>query len=101
MATLVAAIAGACGSSSSSSGSSSGSTSSKPLVIGISLSSSGDFSDPGHAAKLGYQLWADTVNKQGGVLGRHVVLKIVNDASDPTQVVTNYQTLITRDKVDL
>ncbi len=50
---------------------------------------------------LGYQLWADTVNKSGGVLGRHVVLKIVDDATSPTQVVTNYQTLITRDKVDL
>jgi len=70
-------------------------------VIGISLSFSGDFSDPGHAAELGYKLWADTVNKQGGVLGRKVVLKIVDDASSPDQVVTNYQTLITRDKVDL
>ena len=99
---LVAAavVAGGCGSSSSSSGSTSGGTT-KPLVIGISLSASGDFSDPGKAAKLGYQLWADTVNKSGGVLGRHVVLKIVDDASSPTQVVTNYQTLITRDKVDL
>ena len=28
-------------------------------------------------------------------------LKIVDDASSPNQVVTNYQTLITRDKVDL
>lgn len=98
---LVAAavVAGGCGSSGSSSSGTSGTT--KPLVIGISLSASGDFSDPGKAAKLGYQLWADTVNKSGGVLGRHVVLKIVDDASDPTQVVTNYQTLITRDKVDL
>ena len=70
-------------------------------MIGISLSKSGDFSDPGHAAQLGYQLWADTVNKQGGILGRKVQLKIVDDASSPSQVVTNYQTLISRDKVDL
>ena len=41
------------------------------------------------------------VNKQGGILGRKVQLKIVDDASSPNQVVTNYQTLITRDKVDL
>jgi branched-chain amino acid transport system substrate-binding protein len=97
-ATAIAVAAGACGGSSGG-GSSSGST--KPLVIGISLSSSGDFSDPGHAARLGYELWADTVNKQGGILGRKVQLKIVNDASDPSQVVTNYQTLISRDKVNL
>ena len=98
--TAVALAAGAvaCGGSSSSSGSS-GST--KPLVIGISLSQSGDFSDPGHAALLGYQLWADSVNKRGGVLGRKVELKVVDDASSPNQVVTNYQTLISKDKVDL
>ena len=97
-AVALAAGAAACGGSSSSSGSS-GST--KPLVIGISLSQSGDFSDPGHAALLGYQLWADSVNKRGGVLGRKVELKVVDDASSPNQVVTNYQTLISKDKVDL
>jgi branched-chain amino acid transport system substrate-binding protein len=73
----------------------------KPLLIGISLSLSGDFSDPGKAAMKGYRLWAAEVNKHGGVLGRKVELKIVDDTSSPTQVVTNYQTLISRDKVDL
>ena len=92
----------ACGGSSNSSGSGASTGSSgKPLTIGISLSASGDFSDPGNAAKRGYQLWADTVNAHGGVLGRKVKLKIVDDASSPNQVVTNYQNLITRDKVDL
>jgi branched-chain amino acid transport system substrate-binding protein len=79
-----------------------GSSSSKaPIVIGISLSLSGDFSDPGNAAMRGYQLWADTVNANGGILGRQVQLKIVDDASSPNQVVSNYQNLITKDKVDL
>jgi branched-chain amino acid transport system substrate-binding protein len=77
------------------------STAAKPLVIGISLSLSGDFSDPGKAAELGYKLWAATVNKHGGVLGRQVQLKIVDDTSSPDQVVTNYENLISRDKVDL
>jgi branched-chain amino acid transport system substrate-binding protein len=49
----------------------------------------------------GYQLWASTVNAHGGVLGRQVQLKIVDDASSPTQVVTNYQNLINKDHVDL
>ena len=74
---------------------------SKPLVIGISLSLSGDFSDPGKAAMRGYQLWAQEANAHGGVLGRQVKLKIVDDTSSPSQVVTNYQNLISRDKVDL
>ena len=55
----------------------------KPLLIGISLSLSGDFSDPGKAAMRGYQLWAHEVNTNGGVLGRKVKLKIVDDASSP------------------
>jgi len=72
-----------------------------PLKIGISLSLTGDFADPGKAAKLGYELWAAEVNKTGGVLGRPVEIKIVDDASSPDQVVTNYQNLITQDKVDI
>jgi branched-chain amino acid transport system substrate-binding protein len=73
----------------------------QPLVIGASISLTGDFADPGKAVKLGYELWANTVNAKGGVLGRKVELKIVDDTSSPTQVVTNYQNLINQDKVDL
>jgi branched-chain amino acid transport system substrate-binding protein len=72
-----------------------------PLVIGASMSLSGDFADFADPAKKGYQLWAATVNAKGGVLGRKVSLKIVDDASNPTQVVTNYQNLITADHVNL
>jgi branched-chain amino acid transport system substrate-binding protein len=72
-----------------------------PIKIGISLSLSGDFSDPGKAVKRGYELWASYVNAHGGILGRQVQLDIVNDASDPNQAVSNYQKLITGDHVDL
>ncbi|MEY9967998.1 branched-chain amino acid transport system substrate-binding protein [Streptacidiphilus sp. MAP12-16] len=72
-----------------------------PLKIGISLSLTGDFSDSGKSAQRGYRLWADTVNASGGVLGRKVQLDVVDDTSSPTQVVTNYQNLITKDHVDL
>jgi branched-chain amino acid transport system substrate-binding protein len=76
-------------------------TSSSPLVIGASVSLTGDFSDSGKAIQRGYQLWADTINAKGGILGRKVTIKIVDDASSPTQVVTNYQNLINKDHVDL
>jgi branched-chain amino acid transport system substrate-binding protein len=76
-------------------------TSGPPIKIGISLSLSGDFSADGTAFQQGYQLWADKVNKSGGLLGRQVELDIVSDASSPDQVQTNYQKLITVDKVDL
>lgn len=72
-----------------------------PIKIGISLSLSGDFSADGQGFQQGYQLWADTVNKNGGLLGRQVQLDIVSDASSPDQVQTNYEKLITVDKVDL
>jgi branched-chain amino acid transport system substrate-binding protein len=72
-----------------------------PLKIGISLSLTGDFADPGKAAQRGYELWAAEINKTGGILGRQVQIKVVNDASSPDQVVTNYQNLITQDKVDI
>jgi len=72
-----------------------------PIKIGISLSLSGDFSADGLAFQQGYQLWADTVNKNGGILGRQVQLDILSDASSTTQVVTNYQKLITVDHCDL
>jgi len=89
---VAALLAGACSKSSS--------NNNKPIVIGISLSASGDFSDPSAAAKKGYELWAQTVNSEGGLLGRKVELKIVDDTSSPNQVVTNYQNLISRDHVD-
>jgi branched-chain amino acid transport system substrate-binding protein len=74
---------------------------SAPLRIGISLSSSGDFSDPSKAVLRGYKLWAAYVNAHGGILGRQVQLKVADDASSPSQVVSNYQNLITRDHVDV
>jgi branched-chain amino acid transport system substrate-binding protein len=78
-----------------------GSAAAKPLKIGISLSLSGDFSDSGQAAERGYKLWTNVVNAKGGVLGRKVQLDIKDDTSSPTQASSNYQTFITKDKVDL
>src|SRR5581483_617958 len=70
-----------------------------PIKIGISIPSTGDFSDDGKALRQGYQIWADEANKQGGLLGRQVQLDVHN--SDAKQVTVNYQKLITVDKVDL
>ena len=76
-------------------------TNTAPIKIGISVSLSGDFSADGKATEQGYQLWADTINKNGGLLGRQVQLDFLSDASSTTQVVTNYQKFITVDHVDL
>lgn len=73
----------------------------KPITIGISLPLTGDFSQPGNEAKRGYEVWAKQINAAGGLLGRQVTLKIVDDASSQDTVVTDYTKLITQDKVDL
>src|SRR5438046_5920726 len=104
---LSACLVAACSSSGSSSSSTTGTTNTssptntKPILIGASLSLTGDFSADGQAFDRGYQLWASDVNKNGGLLGRQVQLKILNDNSSPTQAQTNYQTLFASDKVDL
>src|SRR6266487_2105085 len=108
-AVLSACLVAACSSGSSSSSSSTGTTntsspsptSTKPILIGASLSLTGDFSADGQAFQRGYQLWASDVNSSGGLLGRQVQLKILNDNSSPTQAQTNYQTLFSSDKVNL
>jgi branched-chain amino acid transport system substrate-binding protein len=94
------AMLAACSSGSSSSTGASPSTKA-PILIGASLSLTGDFSADGIAFERGYKLWAADVNAAGGILGRQVKLDILNDASSPTQVVTNYTKLISTDHVDL
>jgi branched-chain amino acid transport system substrate-binding protein len=72
-----------------------------PITIGVSVSLTGDFSGDGKALVQGYDLWAQDINKAGGLLGHKVTMKYVDDTSSTAQVVTNYQTLITQDKVAL
>jgi branched-chain amino acid transport system substrate-binding protein len=103
---LSVGVLAACSSSGSSTGSTSssgsaGASSSAPLTIGASLSLTGDFSADGSAFQQGYALWVKDVNAAGGILGRQVKLTVLDDKSDPNQVVTNYQTLINTDHVDL
>jgi len=73
----------------------------EPVVVGISLPLTGDFSQPGGEAKKGYEIWRDQVNAAGGLLGRQIQLKVTDDASNQDTVVTDYTKLITQDKVDL
>jgi branched-chain amino acid transport system substrate-binding protein len=87
--------------SSSSSGGTASSSSKSPILIGASLSLTGDFSVDGQAFQRGYQIWASDVNAHGGLLGRPVKLIILNDGSSPTTVVSNYQKLISVDHVNL
>lgn len=71
------------------------------IVIGTSLPLTGEFSQPGQAAEEGYQVWKETVNENGGLLGRDVEIVVKDDASNQNTIVSDYNALISRDKVDL
>ena len=101
---LVAVFAAACAGS----GTSVAQGSSKSeIVIGYSISLTGRFSDGGTETHRGYQLWAEEINKQGGItvkdLGMKLPVKLVyyDDSSQTTDAIRNYERLITRDHVDL
>jgi branched-chain amino acid transport system substrate-binding protein len=78
-----------------------GAPSGDPIRIGISMPLTGDFSEPGKGVREGYETWAKMVNDSGGLLDRPVELLFRDDASDPNKVVSDYESLITQEKVDL
>ncbi|MFB3738215.1 MAG: amino acid ABC transporter substrate-binding protein [Candidatus Velamenicoccus archaeovorus] len=96
---LVAAACSNNGNGNEGGGGNGGST--EPITIGISLPLTGDFSQPGGEAKRGYEVWAELTNEAGGLLGRDVELNILDDASDQNTIVSDYNRLISQDKVDL
>ncbi|AVT29468.1 branched-chain amino acid ABC transporter substrate-binding protein [Plantactinospora sp. BC1] len=72
-----------------------------PIVVGISLPLTGDFSEPGKGVQRGYEAWAKITNDKGGLLGRQVELKILDDQSNADRVVADYEQLIGKDNVDI
>lgn len=98
-ASAVTALAvAACSSGNASSTSTNGSN---PIIIGFTEPLTGSFSADGRASLRGYELWANDVNSHGGLLGRPVQLKYLNDNSNPDQVTKGYTELITQDHVAL
>jgi branched-chain amino acid transport system substrate-binding protein len=97
----LALTVGACGGNDGNGGSGSSDANKAPLKVGASLPLTGEFSEPGKAAKQGYEVWASMVNDAGGLLGRKVKLVIKDDASNQNTVVSDYNALISSDKVDL
>lgn len=97
----LALTVGACGGDDDNGGSAASDGSKKPLKVGASLPLTGEFSEPGKAAKQGYEVWQAMVNDAGGLLGRKVQLVIKDDASNQNTVVSDYNALISSDKVDL
>ncbi len=79
----------------------SGKASRKTILVGASLSLSGNLARNGLDQQRGYELWRDAVNAAGGITGKKVELKVYDDNSDPQTAAKLYEKLITDDKVDL
>lgn len=84
-----------------SSGTASNTTGTGPLTIGMSLPLTGPVADVSKSGYEGYQQWVADVNAAGGLLGRQVELNVLDDGFDQDAVVSNYNRLISQDKVEL
>jgi ABC-type branched-subunit amino acid transport system substrate-binding protein len=102
---VVALAATACGSSSSGGGSTNGSSGSVPGVTDTSILIGSHQPITGIAAP-GYseiapasKAYFDYVNAHGGINGRKITFKYLDDAYDPTKTVTDTKQLVEQDKI--
>jgi branched-chain amino acid transport system substrate-binding protein len=73
----------------------------KPIRIGYCLSLTGPLASNGKTASLAHQIWAEGVNRRGGLRGRKVELVCVDDQTNPQLVADIYKSLLDVGKVDL
>jgi branched-chain amino acid transport system substrate-binding protein len=72
-----------------------------PITIGFSMALTGSLAVNGKSGLLASQIWAEDVNKKGGLLGRPVKLVFYDDQTNPSLVPGIYTKLMDVDKVDL
>ena len=72
-----------------------------PIVIGSTLSLTGAFAATGAIHKVAGEVFVKDLNARGGLLGRPVQWKLLDDESDPAKVSALYERLISQDRVDL
>lgn len=70
-----------------------------PIVVGAVVSQTGAHAGPAEPYSKALQLWQEQVNVAGGLLGRKVELRLLDDGSDAVQAGRLYAKLIA-DKAD-
>ncbi|MBI2218655.1 MAG: amino acid ABC transporter substrate-binding protein [Candidatus Rokubacteria bacterium] len=73
----------------------------EPIKLGFGMALTGALAGNGKAALLSMQMWAEDVNKKGGLLGRRVELVYYDDQTKPATIPAIYTKLLDVDKVDL
>ena len=69
------------------------------IVLGQSVALSGPAQELGKDMQLGASLYFNEVNAKGGVNGRRIVLKTVDDGYEPARAAENTRKLIAEEKV--
>lgn len=69
------------------------------ILIGQSITLEGGKNDYGMAVLAGVQTYLSTVNARGGVNGRQIVLKTLDDENKSAKAETNARQLVEQDKV--
>ena len=72
----------------------------QPIKIGFGMALTGGLAANGKAALMAMQIWAEDVNKKGGLLGRKVELVNYDDQTKGATVPGIYTKLLDVDKVD-
>ncbi len=71
-----------------------------PIKIGFGMALTGALAGNGKAALMAIQMWAEDVNKKGGLLGRQVELVYYDDQTKPATIPGIYTKLLDVDKVN-
>lgn len=71
----------------------------KAILIGQSAAMSGPAQELGLEMRQGAQVYFESVNAQGGVNGRHIELRSLDDGYEPERAAANTRKLINDDKV--
>src|SRR5918996_4905275 len=78
-----------------------GEPSGEPIVIGSTLSLTGAFAPTGVIHQIVGEQFVEQLNANGGLLGRPVEWRLLDDESDTAQITPLYERLINQDQVDL
>jgi branched-chain amino acid transport system substrate-binding protein len=71
------------------------------ITLGASLPLTGEFSQGGLDTQQGYETWVEMTNESGGLLGKDVKIVVKDDATTQDTAVSNYNNLISKDRVNL
>jgi branched-chain amino acid transport system substrate-binding protein len=72
-----------------------------PVVVGAAVPETGQLADLGAEVRKALELWRDRVNAAGGLLGRPVSLRLIDDRSEASASLHLYRLLIEAERVDL